>query len=550
MVVAPADVKKGDVIASYAPDDDESAFWLGRCDADGEFAGEPNDVCSMTWLEFAGEDGEYEVGGPQEGGIGWKTIICVVRSGWDGVRADGENFHLSDVEKRAIAQAIEAAAADASSSDEEEGAAAAGGGAAAAAPPAAAPVIVAADGAMEFKDKANSFTECTVALRPELAGAKQAFPPKPGFEFSSPSQFHQFVGDAIPRLPGCVLIKTLLDEKSALFKAARKLLLSTTATFDKFYDHFQEVESHLGAGWMRRLVFDEPFKVLKNLAGDGPQSATITVKQGGYGILDVEEEGEGGGAKKSKAKKKKEEAEEPVVWETRKVTMEQDQAAYAIAWDALKTNTSSPKVKRVNGKVCWELKEDTATGYPMVTGFTDSKSDVAKKFQKKIGYVIIGVEKTAVKTIAEVEAAVKAATKPAVQVTVWSGIPSFGRKHLSEDTAKEAGSMKKYGLKSLGGKIGYGWQLKDDDEGRAVISKLPKKPDGSKGPAAENDIALKGIIHAVGGKPVKGVAEVNRALAKLQGKKVRAPPPSHHSLCQATTGCCNPCKHLTAVGLF
>ena len=44
MVVAAADVKKGDVIASYAPDDDESAFWLGRCDADGEFAGEPNDA--------------------------------------------------------------------------------------------------------------------------------------------------------------------------------------------------------------------------------------------------------------------------------------------------------------------------------------------------------------------------------------------------------------------------------------------------------------------------------------------------------------------------
>ena len=58
MVVAPADVKKGDVFASYAPDDDESAFWLGRCDADGEFAGEPNDVCSMTWLELAGEDGD------------------------------------------------------------------------------------------------------------------------------------------------------------------------------------------------------------------------------------------------------------------------------------------------------------------------------------------------------------------------------------------------------------------------------------------------------------------------------------------------------------
>ena len=82
-------------------------------------------------------------------------------------------------------------------------------------------MVVGEGGEIEFVDEANTFTECTVPLRPELAGQQQKFPPKPGFELTSLRQLHQFAGTKIERLPGCVLCDTMLDESSALFKSAR-----------------------------------------------------------------------------------------------------------------------------------------------------------------------------------------------------------------------------------------------------------------------------------------------------------------------------------------
>ena len=41
-----------------------------------------------------------------------------------------------------------------------------------------------------------------------------------------------------------------------------------------------------------------------------------------------------------------------------------------------------------------------------------------------------------------------------------------------------------YELKSEGGKVGYGWELADDEDGFCIIKKLVKRPDGKDGPAA------------------------------------------------------------------
>ena len=43
--------------------------------------------------------------------------------------------------------------------------------------------------------------------------------------FTSMRQLHQYCGDAIPNLEGCVRCDTMLDESTPLFKAARKLVV-------------------------------------------------------------------------------------------------------------------------------------------------------------------------------------------------------------------------------------------------------------------------------------------------------------------------------------
>ena len=67
--------------------------------------------------------------------------------------------------------------------------------------------------------------------------------------------------------------------------------------------------------------------------------------------------------------------------------------------------------------------------------------------------------------------------------------------------------------------VGYGWVLKENELGEAVIAKTTK--DGAKdGPAKSNDVPVKGIIRAVEGKKVHGVKETEAALKKHAGKKV------------------------------
>jgi hypothetical protein len=74
-------LSKGDMIATYAPPDDESSFWLARCDKPCS----PGADCSVTWLETV-DGATYELGEPNDGAIPWATIVCVVRAAWVKVR--------------------------------------------------------------------------------------------------------------------------------------------------------------------------------------------------------------------------------------------------------------------------------------------------------------------------------------------------------------------------------------------------------------------------------------------------------------------------------
>ena len=74
-------LSKGDVIATYAPPDNESSFWLARCDKPCS----PSADCSVTWLETV-DGATYELGEPNDGAIPWATIVCVVRAAWVKVR--------------------------------------------------------------------------------------------------------------------------------------------------------------------------------------------------------------------------------------------------------------------------------------------------------------------------------------------------------------------------------------------------------------------------------------------------------------------------------
>jgi hypothetical protein len=452
----------------------------------------------------------YVLGEPNVGGIGWATIVCVVRAGWGNEAAS--QFELSQAERKRIEDAV-AEGGDGEAEEDDDDDAQVGGAAPVAA---AAPVIVGQGGEIEFVDEANTFTDCTVPLRPELAGQQQKFPPKPGFELTSLRQLHQFAGTKIERLPGCVLCDKVLDESSALFKSARKLIERVDATYDKWFQHFQDVESHLGPGWAKRLVFDEPFRAIKGTLPDGPVTATITVKQGGYGVIDDEDD-DVAGAPKKKAKKKaltkaqREEEARNTVYERRTVKMDKRQAMCVLATESLASSSTTVKVQRSHGKICWNLEEHEGTGWPAIRGFSDPKSPAAKSLKKKVDQLIIGINDTPIKSIADVEAALKATKDGTVKVTVTQGL---------QDTANAMGSIKYFQLKADKGKVGYGWELKDDADGSCVITKLIKHPNGNPGPAASNDVPVKAKIHAVQKKDVQGVAAVKKALAKLEGKKV------------------------------
>jgi hypothetical protein len=48
-------VGKGDVIATYAPEEDADVFWLARADRDCVQGGD----CELTWLETGGNGDTY-----------------------------------------------------------------------------------------------------------------------------------------------------------------------------------------------------------------------------------------------------------------------------------------------------------------------------------------------------------------------------------------------------------------------------------------------------------------------------------------------------------